>query len=98
MPAVQNEQKDAICNGDKWVDCAQHEECICGRDKPCNFSIPDGTQFIGCHRHDQSALSLLAILNWGNNKVVKKSCSGVWKIDRRPTSDWIKYIVRKENV
>ena len=89
----------------KWVDCAHNAKCICGTDKPtfervdnCNFSMPQGTKFINCHRYSQATLTWLLALYIGMDKVdkvVKSSCNGVFKIARHATLDWRKYIVKK---
>ena len=83
---------------EKWVDCAYHEECICGTksgtDKEfCNTSIPQGTKFIGCHRYDQATLTWLLALYLGMDKVDKiYKCNGVFEISRSPDKHWIKYL------
>ncbi len=48
----------------EWAECANHEECIAphgttgGNGQQCmkNSKGPKGTEFVGCHRFDQSAL------------------------------------------
>ena len=84
---------------EKWVDCAYNEECICGTKSGtgkefCNFSIPQSTEFIGCHRYDQATLTWLLALYLGMDKVDKiyYKCNGVFEISRRPDKHWIKYL------
>ena len=90
---------------EKWVDCACNKECICGAksrtdEEFCNTSIPQGTKFIGCHRHDQAVLSLLSALYFGMDKVDKipnSNCNGVFGLHRYPTNDWGKFLVKKNS-
>ena len=59
-----------------WTDCALHLECIAPnrRRSRCDFELrkKKGNEgiYIGCHRYDQSALSMLLIREYG---------IGVWK-------------------
>ena len=87
---------------EKWVDCAYHEECICGTknrtDKEhCNTHLPQSTKFIGCHRYDQATLTWLLALYLGMDKVdkvVNSNCDGVFEISRYATNEWIKYLIK----
>ena len=92
---------------EKWVDCAYHEECICGTKSGTdikehrNTHIPQGTKFTGSHRHDQAALTWLLALYLGMDKVDKvyhDQCNGVFQIDRHATNDWKKFILKKAKV
>ena len=77
---------------DAWYECSLHRECMCGGDlKPhrseprCNINIEskstDGiniTNFIGCHRYDQAALSFIVGKELGIEKVdslVHRECT-----------------------
>ena len=59
-----------------WTDCALHSECIApnGSGSRCDFELRKKRSnegiYIGCHRYDQSALSMLLIREYG---------IGVWK-------------------
>ena len=54
-----------------WVDCAVHKECIApngSSNAPCNMELQkkEGNGiYIGCHRYDQSALSMILIREFG---------------------------------
>ena len=65
-----------------WVDCALHKECIDPPGavlEPCDYHAAwrhDGPgRFVGCHRFDQSALSLILIREFG---------LGVWNLAVHP--------------
>ena len=90
---------------EKWVDCAYHEECICGTksgtDKEsCDTYVPisQGTKFVGCHRYDQATLTWLLALYLGMDKVdkvVNSNCKVVFSVHRYVTNDWRKFLVKK---
>ena len=51
----------------RWLDCALHEECIAPPGTSpygCNFKIKGGA-YIGCHRFDQSALTVILYQEFG---------------------------------
>ena len=85
---------------EKWVECAYNEECICGTKnridkKRCNVSIPQGIEYIGCHRYDQATLTWLLALYLGMDKVDKvanSNCKVVFSRYRYATNDWRKFL------
>ena len=67
---------------ESWVDCALHKECIAPPGsvlEPCNYDAAwrhDGPgRFVGCHRFEQSALSVILIREFG---------LGVWNLAVHP--------------
>ncbi len=82
---------------DAWYECSLHRECMCGGDlKPqtsdskCNGSSINGagtnsTEYVNCHRYDQSALSLIVGNELGIEKVdslVHRECTNSNHIER----------------
>ena len=89
---------------EKWVDCALHRECICGDGLPpylCQWigGMPKGrVEYNGCHRYDQTALSLLVAKYFGKSQeVTSEDCSSTFHIERKPTMNWRRYITLKEH-
>ena len=83
-----------------WADCAMHEACISPPGAvwgPCDFKRGQYGQsdYIGCHRYDQSAFSLILIREFGldvYNSVIHKICYSVFSIQRGVTH---RYTVKK---
>ena len=55
---------------DLWCDCAMHEDCIAPKKAlhvPCNFKLVKrgATEYIGCHRFDQSVLNIVIVREYG---------------------------------
>ena len=56
-----------------WVDCGLNQECIAppgATKRNCNFTLGPYKRsgvFIGCHRFDQSAMSMILIREFGLN-------------------------------
>ena len=55
---------------DLWYDCAMHEDCIAPKKAlhvPCNFKLVKrgATEYIGCHRFDQSVLNVVIVREYG---------------------------------
>ena len=56
-----------------WVDCGLNQECIAppgAMKRTCNFTLAPYKRsgvFIGCHRFDQSAMSMILIREFGLN-------------------------------
>ena len=77
---------------ESWVDCALHHICIAPPGSvinPCDYPAAfrhDGPgRFVGCHRFDQSALSLILIREFG---------LGVWNLAVHPERTSIFFIER----
>ena len=87
----------------KWVDCAIHQQCICG-DGPspvdCKWEDKGGwIAYNGCHRYDQATLNILVAkyYDWYKNSITSWECSDSFHIQRRPTLNWRRYISLKQN-
>ena len=83
----------------KWVDCAEHRECLYGIGgilKLCNVDIqPQQVTYNGCHRYDQVALNLLVAKVFGKelvDQVVTPEAQASFLITRKPTNDWRRYL------
>ena len=90
---------------EKWSNCAMHRECICGEGFPpytcfqkLYQSPTDSVEYNGCHRYEQTALSLLVAKYFGKGQEVTSwRCSNSFHVDRKPTMNWRQYIALKKN-
>ena len=80
---------------DLWCDCAMHEDCIAPKNAdvyPCNFKLvkPNSTEYIGCHRFDQSVLNIVIVREYGNKvyKYITDSLVDSLKVDRHPSHEY----------
>ncbi|XP_019854116.1 PREDICTED: uncharacterized protein LOC109583286 [Amphimedon queenslandica] len=87
----------------KWVDCAMHQQCICG-DGPspvgCVWEDKGGwIAYNGCHRFDQVTLNILVAKYFDQYKysITSWDCSESFHIQRRPTMNWRRYIALKND-
>lgn len=87
---------------DQWVDCALHKECMFGVGQSsgrCNWDYnPFNSSYIGCHRFDQAALSLLAIKIFGKSttdEIATKEARKTFTIERSSQNKWKQYILWK---
>lgn len=80
-----------------WADCALHESCISPPGAalaPCDFKNGKYGRwdYIGCHRYDQSAFSLILVREFGldvYNSVISKICYSVFTIQRGVTHHYV---------
>ena len=77
-----------------WVDCAKHVDCIAPQGATmtgCSSAKKSISEYIGCHRYDQSALNVILIREFGKSlKEIFNSKSGIpWReivaVERRHT-------------
>ena len=75
-----------------WVDCGLHQKCISPAGASlysCNIGLGDRNKqaglYIGCHRYDQSALSMILIREFGVqvwDKVVHNEAKAILRVQR----------------
>ena len=73
-----------------WVDCGLHQKCISPDGAslyPCNFGLVNkgAGLYVGCHRYDQSALSMILIREFGVqvwDKVEHNEAKAIFRVHR----------------
>ena len=80
---------------DLWCDCAMHEDCIAPKNTtvyPCKYKLvkPNSTEYIGCHRFDQSVLNIVIVREYGKKvyKYITDSLVDSLKVDRHPSHEY----------